>query len=355
MALSLEQLAHERSSDKRRELLNNITAMFLDGADHHTDREQALYAEVALRVLGEITTEDRAAFSDSIADEAALPGSVVRHLAHDEVEVASPVLSRSPVLTDEDLVAVARSATQEHLHAISNRPTLSETVTDTLVEHGDRNVVCAVTVNPGARFSIGGLTTVTERSANDEEMRSNLLRRADLRELLVEKVLPMVSSDYADRLRGMIDNADDETIGRAVDAAQSTIEAERSGEARRRLETRMIIREIENGTRHIDDAIVYLADQARTVDIVMMISRLTDIAEKLVRNVLFKPDNEPVAIIARALGASATGFKALQELRARKLYQPRTHLEQGMRTFAELDELTAKRSLRFVKVRSEVA
>jgi hypothetical protein len=117
----------------------------------------------------------------------------------------------------------------------------------------------------------------------------------------------------------------------------------------------MIIREIENGTRHIDDAIVYLADQARTVDIVMMISRLTDIAEKLVRNVLFKPDNEPVAIIARALGASATGFKALQELRARKLYLPRTHLEQGMRTFAELDELTAKRSLRFVKVRSEVA
>jgi hypothetical protein len=353
--LSLEDLAHEKSSDKRRELLNRITGMFLNGAENHSDRESALYAEVALQVLDEITADDRAEYSDAVAHEARVPGDVVRRLAGDEIVVALPVLARSPVLSDDDLVQVAQSSSQEHLQAISIRDKLSESVTDALVDRGDRKVVCSVTINPGARFSDSGLTKITQQSADDEEMRSNLLSRADLRAQLVEKVLPLVSADYSEQLRGMIESADDTLIDRVVNAAETTVENDRSNAARRRLETRMMLKELKGGLRRVDDTLVYLSDQARITDIVTILGRLTDMADNVVSNVMFKPDNEPVAILVRAAGASQIGFKAIQSLRAQKLRLPQSHLERGMRNFAELDESTAKRSLRFVKLRSEVA
>jgi len=355
MLLSLEDLAREKSSEKRRELLNRITEMFLSGAENHSDRESALYAEVALQVLDEITADDRAEYSDTVAHETRVPGDVVRRLADDEISVALPVLVRSPVLSDEDLVRVARSSSQEHLQAISIRDKLSESVTDALVERGDRRVVCSVTINPGARFSDSGLTRITEQSADDEEMRSNLLGRSDLRAQLVEKVLPLVSGDYSEKLRGMIETADDALIDRVVDTAETTVENERSNAARRRLETRMILKELKSGLRRTDDVLVYLSDQGRITDIVAVLGRLTDMADNVVSNVMFKSDNEPVAILVRAAGASQAGFKAIQSLRAQKLHLPQSHLDRGMRNFAELDAATAKRSLRFVKLRNEVA
>lgn len=68
------------------------------------------------------------------------------------------MLKLSPVLTDTDLAAIAVSQSQRHLMAIAERARLSESVTDILVERGDRGVLHAVSANDGASLSDKGST-----------------------------------------------------------------------------------------------------------------------------------------------------------------------------------------------------
>jgi uncharacterized protein (DUF2336 family) len=56
-------------------------------------------------------------------------------------------------LTTDALVETARSKSQQHLLAISNRESVPSEVTDILVVRGDSGVVNAVTRNSGASFT----------------------------------------------------------------------------------------------------------------------------------------------------------------------------------------------------------
>ena len=84
------------------------------------------------------------------------PVGVIRILAlDDDIEVARPVLKNSSRLDDSDLIAAAGSKGQLHLAAIAQRRTLSEAVTDVLVERGNKYVAHSVRTR-GARFSDAG-------------------------------------------------------------------------------------------------------------------------------------------------------------------------------------------------------
>ena len=66
---------------------------------------------------------------------------------------------------------IARARGQDHLLAISKRDTLSERVTDVLVNRGDQVVVRSVAGNDGARFSEGGLTRLLDKARGDAILR----------------------------------------------------------------------------------------------------------------------------------------------------------------------------------------
>src|SRR5262249_19702320 len=72
-----------------------------------------------------------------LAYEDKAPPRLMRALAFDDaIDVARPVLSFSPRLSDADLVENARVKSEEHLYAIGRRLKLSEVITDAVVERG---------------------------------------------------------------------------------------------------------------------------------------------------------------------------------------------------------------------------
>ena len=79
------------------------------------------------------------------------------------------------------LVENAKTKSQEHLLAITKRKSLAETVTDVLVERGDRDVALSVAQNAGAKFSETGYragwsnvpsTTMSSRVPSDRGRKS---------------------------------------------------------------------------------------------------------------------------------------------------------------------------------------
>ncbi len=140
LAERLQEIAREGTSDKRRQLLRELTDLFFDQDEARSEAENGLYGEIATRISGEMSVEDRSEFAERIADESTAPRNLVVTLGNDDIRVARPVIERSTVLTDDDLCSIVEKRGEEHRIAVTTRPAISESVSAALVRHGGEQV-----------------------------------------------------------------------------------------------------------------------------------------------------------------------------------------------------------------------
>lgn len=186
---SLLTLAAEPSSEKRRELLRRVTDLFLNDSARHDAETQALFGGVMEKISGQVDSASRKELSARLAPSEQTPNSLAVKLASDEdIEVAAPMLSQSPVLTNSDLVEIGNKAGQEHLLAMTEREYIASQVTDVLIRRGSQAVLRGVSNNPRASLSHEGAGRLAERAHADAELATSLLARADLPEQYRQRV-----------------------------------------------------------------------------------------------------------------------------------------------------------------------
>ena len=167
-------LAGEPSSEKRRELLREITDLFFANVEGSNPRELELFDGVMQSLAREMELEVRAELSERIAETEFAPKGLVRSLAEDDIVVAEPVLSRSPVLSDQDLLRVVSTRGQDYLRAVSRRDGLSEVVSDVIVERGDDHTLGVLLRNESANLSRKSVELVVDRAT---QLVSSCIRR----------------------------------------------------------------------------------------------------------------------------------------------------------------------------------
>jgi Uncharacterised protein conserved in bacteria (DUF2336) len=113
--------------DMRPTLLRVLTDLYLQRPTHTLDDER-YYTELALRLIEAVDEQQRSALATRLASYPAAPHAVVLRLAHDDVEVAAPILEHSPCLTVTDLAAIARERGGVHAEIIARRPTMQPAV-----------------------------------------------------------------------------------------------------------------------------------------------------------------------------------------------------------------------------------
>jgi uncharacterized protein (DUF2336 family) len=114
---------------------------------------------------------------------------VARRLADDPIEVADPILQRSPVLTDEDLVRVVRTNAMQYALAVAGREKLSKLVSEALVDTGHAEVVARLVENAGASISHGTMRRVIEDFRSNEQIHGRVSHRPELPYELVEQLI----------------------------------------------------------------------------------------------------------------------------------------------------------------------
>lgn len=158
-------------------------------------------ADAVLRLLArDLAKEVRQALAEAVADSDSLPPAVARQLAHDEIEVARPLLERSRALADEDLIAVVRTQAQQYALAVAGRERLSEAVAEALVGTGEHEVVARLVGNHGARLSQATMLRVVEDFHHDDEIRARLVRRPELPFEVVESLVRVIGERLESRL-----------------------------------------------------------------------------------------------------------------------------------------------------------
>src|SRR5690349_425050 len=101
------QLAKTPSSEKRRELLREVTDLFLADTEAYSETEREHFGAIMGRISKDMEVAVREDLAKTLAALPTAPHALMQQLAHDEFSVAAPVISQSPVLEDGDLIEIA--------------------------------------------------------------------------------------------------------------------------------------------------------------------------------------------------------------------------------------------------------
>jgi uncharacterized protein (DUF2336 family) len=141
--------------------------------EERRDAESALYA-----LLDDPSPLARRALAESFAGSADSPPALIQGLARDVSDISALVLTRSPLLTDSDLIDCAVVGDAAAQAAIALRGDLTPAVCGSLAELAGREAVITLAVNDAANIPDFALRRMVERFGDDAEVREALLERA---------------------------------------------------------------------------------------------------------------------------------------------------------------------------------
>ncbi|MCT4655400.1 MAG: DUF2336 domain-containing protein [Cohaesibacter sp.] len=351
---TITDLAREKSSDKRRELLGRVADLFFDGAEHHSQQEAIIFRDIVLKMLNDVDLDARMEFAERAAPRADLPSDVARQLAQDDISVASPVLQKSPVLSDADFVEFSQKLSPEHLVSIAQREQLSGVVTDALIENGTREVWHKVSQNQGAEITEKGFNTLVTNAPDDAILQASLCARPDIPPSVAENLLPLLPEEGKRRLAWLFENAADEAAALVGEAQKEMVKEKLAGK-RGRIETKILINDVKSGDMSFSDALDHLIEGNRTSDIILALSALSDIEEAAVSNAYYQIKDEAIAILCKSTDVSEDTFHRLMVMRCEKLHLPESMAARSKERYGILDLGSSQRAMRFVQMRKSLA
>jgi uncharacterized protein (DUF2336 family) len=128
--------------------LSRVTDLFVAGAGHYSTQQIEMFDEIFKTFVSVIELKVRARLASHLATNSDAPEALIQAFAFDDdIAVAGPVLKQSTSLSESRLLIVCATKSQSHLYAIAQRQSISELVTDILIERGERDVVHALAKN----------------------------------------------------------------------------------------------------------------------------------------------------------------------------------------------------------------
>jgi uncharacterized protein (DUF2336 family) len=320
-------LAEDGADEVRIELAAKI-ARLMPGLQARENEEAVALTIATLELLAQDNVvKVRAILAEEIKLLDCIPRDVALRLAQDvDAMVSAPILEYSPLLSDADLVEIIASGrVGQALAAIARRRTVSEDVSDELVQSLDVSAVAALLVNPDARIRKETLDRIVEEAEQIESWHLPLVLRTDLSARAIRRIGGFVGASLIEQLiaRGDLSEATRAHLNRRLRAR-----LEQGGESQSDPESaaRLVAAAKVRGT--LDDAFVENAAFAGNREIVILaLAALAQVPEATVRRILSQGGAKPlIALVWRAHLSMRTAFKiqtAVMKLAARELLPAR--------------------------------
>jgi uncharacterized protein (DUF2336 family) len=183
LIIELDTVLSRSPSELRSKILRRVTDLFLVDAESYTDDQVAVFDDVMSHLIEKIDRRMLVELSNRIAPVKHAPVKVVGTLArHHDMSVAGPLLEKSNVLTDADLVEIADKDRRDPalLPTIAARAHLSETVTDVLVRRGNAALARKLIDRTDAPLSESSFARLVTSVENDKELAAAIAKRGDL-------------------------------------------------------------------------------------------------------------------------------------------------------------------------------
>jgi len=342
----LEDAVRRGSQEKRVETLRRITDLFL-GANEQLNEEQILVFD---QVLGHLITRMELTalveLSERLAPIHNAPIKVVHTLARDdEIAIAGPILSMSDRLTTPDLIEIALAKSQSHLLAISKRSSLSESLTDVLIERGDREVIGKLAENVGVRFSEKAYAYLVDRPDADETLLATLGLRIDIPLNIFLRLLERVTEAVRTRLLALVQDKRDDIKDVLARISNDVIESDEEdldfGAAERVVELMQQNGELDEFT------LLEFAKRRRYATTVTALATLCTVPIDMMKHMLNDGRNEPLLVACKTAGFAWPTLRVLLQDDLLGRISSDDELKRLKSDYIKLSQSTAKKLLEF--------
>jgi uncharacterized protein (DUF2336 family) len=353
----LEAAIVHRNISSRADVLRRVTDLFVTGSNGFDDEQMALFDDVMGRLVNEIENSARAAFGERLATIANAPPKISCALALDDsIEVAGPLLTHSEKLDEKTLIAGAKTKSQQHLLAISQRKMLSENVTDVLVERGDQQVVVNTAANSGAQFSPFGYSTLITRSEANDELALTVWARPEIPRDYLLTLFEAASEavrlklEAADRAKATLIR---DIVKRASDEIQ-TQTRERSPEF---LAAQAKVQSLYQAGALSEERLREFAQAGKFDETAVALSLLGDLPIGATERALVLDHSDQVLVLAKSIGLSWNTTKAVLLVQSTDNTKSRSahKFEQWYADFKKLKPETARTAIQFYRLRERAA
>ena len=350
----LTELAKEKSSDRRRDLLREVTDLFFDAPPAVESEAQSQFDDILRTLANETAHDARAELADRFADTPFAPKGLIRQLAADAIEVAAPILSRSSVLTEEDLVTIVHETGQAHIQAIAKRETVSERLSHAIVEKGDDDTVATLIRNDGAQLSRSTYEQVARRAEDSEILQEPLVERADAPADLLNDLMVVVGRTLRDKISQRFDKLEPGVLEAALAASQARLEKRMAedqaiNEARRYIASKQVRKELDGAL------LVSLLREKKPVHCALGFAELTGVDYFTAKRALEHKSPDGLALICKAAGIEKALFVTLAVLRSQAADNAFNDAREIGAIYEALEPEQAERALRFWKLRKQAA
>ena len=346
----LDEIVKNGTAEKRAEAIERISGLFLQGAAHFETQHVALFDDILVGLVPATEIDTRVELAERLSKLDNAPPTLVKQLAREsEIKIAGPILSRSPLLDDPTLVDIARGKGQDHLAAISGRPTLSPSVTDVIVRRGDRDVVRSVAANAGAQFSDAGSSGLIKRATDDGMLALAVGQREDISAASLKQLL----TKSVDIVRRRLFDAAKPKQKAAINQAMVEISGAPKAPPVRDFEPaqRAILALHQAG--QLDEAtLLGFAKQHKYEEAIAAFAALTGMRLVVVNQLVMGDRFDPVLLLGKSIGLEWATVRALVVLRLGPGRVPSgPDIEEARINYERLSPATAQRVLVFWRMR----
>ena len=195
----IELLVREPSAAMRVRITDKIASGYNSGI--FTDAETKLANEIFRLLLKDTEVKVRRLIAEHLKSNMTVPHDVIWSLANDRAEVAAPVLQYSHVLSEDDLIAIARATGEsQKLQAIARRESISKELAHALVQTRERDATRELLANRGAQLAETSLEVLLDEFSRDHDVLEELVVRGGLSYAFAEKVFTHVSDSLKKQL-----------------------------------------------------------------------------------------------------------------------------------------------------------
>ncbi len=194
----VERLLSDRSAENRAKTVEKIAGNLV--GHQFSDKERAEAEEIFRVLAGDAEIMVRQTLADTLKNLPDLPHDIAVTLANDIADVATPMLTFSEALSDEDLFEIINSKPESHQEAIAGRQVVSEAVSEKLADSGSATVVARLMENEGAQISEKTFEKVLDKYGDDETVNAPMARRSELPITVTERLVTLVSDKLREHL-----------------------------------------------------------------------------------------------------------------------------------------------------------
>lgn len=346
----LIDLAQATDSGRRRELLREVTDLFFESSGKRSAREDVLFDDVLKLVAAEMQDSVLAELSEKFADAADAPVGLMRDLANHAFEVAGPVLMRSGALDDETLLRVVSYQSQNHIKAVAQRKTVSESVSEAIVRLGDDSALDTLMRNDGARLSRASMEAAVDRARSNAMLHDGVVRRRDLPLDLLNEMYFVVETRLREQILQRNAAVPQDVLDAALAKARSRMKRAASdvgAEARRAA----AFVKLKKSAGELDGRLlISLHREGKDQHFLYGLAEMTNLDPDTVADIMDNRDIDGLAMVCRAASIERPLFVTLAVL-ACGGEEAMSRAEEFGRMYNSVPVEAAQRAMRFFRVR----